>query len=563
MAGGSGAWLGYSGRMFTTSAPDRGASRSTPASKPFRRSVSPSVARSNWGESTDTLAQSIRSRMAGVTGNRKEREILALIEPIAGEQLTQLIAEVGLTRLLDKFQGRELRRLIYHLALNLPNVGRVGLLDAVAADRRLRRRLAVAMRGAATGAGLEGSAAELIEELSQVEDKDPDVHEKMPEYEHARLVDYISRRGRGDEVDAAMNALGVDVPGGRVVGPWDLNEANERDLVRRYGDGRGVLLPYGGFNPDAEPLILVHGFWGSPTEMRSIIESYLGDASKQVYLFFYADRRNSLEHSSERLAAQLAGLAERLARDQFGNPKRGEAAKKPTIQIIAHSMGGIVSKAAINTMTEPGWFDQEPKELGPREPTIDRYASVALTAIDTPWTGGAPGIGTDSVFGGVPRRTAFIDMYNKSPFMQQLHSVPVADNVAIRHLEAAKNKKRGFNTRGMLDLGDKGDEKKKVRLEFVRDFMVNEEAYISIDPVTGREVFNSDRLGIDPKVSRSLVNQLLALRSSQAYPELKAAVTPDMSLEALEALLRAQLPELPGTHGSTLHEPETIAELRW
>ena len=51
--------------------------------------------------------------------------------------------------------------------------------------------------------------------------------------------------------------------------------------------------------------------------------------------------------------------------------------------------------------------------------------------------------------------------------------------------------------------------------------------------------------------------------AGELLPRRKSDVTQDMDLEALETLLREHIPELPGTHTSTLHEPETIAELRW
>lgn len=153
--------------------------------------------------------------------------------------------------------------------------------------------------------------------------------------------------------------LAPGVPGGRVL-PCDLSKIDEDQLLR---GGRAALYPIGDgpgdFDPQAEPVVLVHGLNGDPVDLQAVADRLRG-TGKQLYVLCYDDegRRTSLNGLD--LSTELRGLVRCIGR---GRP----------LSIVAHSMGGIVSRQALNDLTAAGG--------------IDAFDRVRLVAVDTPWHG--------------------------------------------------------------------------------------------------------------------------------------------------------------------------------
>lgn len=156
---------------------------------------------------------------------------------------------------------------------------------------------------------------------------------------------------------------------GPILERGQLDEATEAQLVASHG-GTGVLAAYRGFDPDRPPVVLVHGVDGAPEDLADVADE-LDRRGMQVLFFAYDDRGTRTHASGDQLASELEGL-----RDLY---EEGQS-----IDIVAHSMGGIVTRAALNTLQQPGWMSGDAAtDANPRA----GFDSVRVRALDTAWTG--------------------------------------------------------------------------------------------------------------------------------------------------------------------------------
>ncbi len=140
-------------------------------------------------------------------------------------------------------------------------------------------------------------------------------------------------------------------------------------------------------------LVLVHGIDGTPRDFRALIAGI--DRSRyDVWLFYYPSGL-----SLDQLGYALALAVGRLA----------AASKAPDVRvaIVAHSMGGLVARRAVNELCRDG-----------RPSYLRMFASF-----DTPYGG------VESVAGAVKRRAelvpSWIDVAAESPFLTRLHATPL------------------------------------------------------------------------------------------------------------------------------------------
>ncbi len=140
-------------------------------------------------------------------------------------------------------------------------------------------------------------------------------------------------------------------------------------------------------------LVLVHGIDGTPRDFRTLIENI--DRSRyQIWLFYYPSGLRL-----DQLGLALAQSVQRLA--------GFEAARNPRVAIVAHSMGGLVGRRAVNELCKGG-----------KPPYLRVYASF-----DTPYGG------VESAAGAVKRGTelvpSWIDVAAGSPFLTRLYQTPI------------------------------------------------------------------------------------------------------------------------------------------
>ncbi len=140
-------------------------------------------------------------------------------------------------------------------------------------------------------------------------------------------------------------------------------------------------------------VVLVHGIDGTPRDFRTLIPS-LDRSRYQIWLFYYPSGLRL-----DQVGAILAHGVERLAAEG--------RAKDLRVAIVAHSMGGLVGRRAVNEICKSG-----------KPPYLRLYASF-----DTPYGG------VESAAGAVKRGTelvpSWVDVASGSPFLTHLYETPL------------------------------------------------------------------------------------------------------------------------------------------
>lgn len=176
-----------------------------------------------------------------------------------------------------------------------------------------------------------------------------------------------------------IGALGGKAPGtrpttwvGPVLSPRDLEEATESRLLDEAGF-EARILPYRSFDARKRPVLLVHGIDGAGGHLRDLADGFVAKG-RQVFFVLYDDRGTLTHESGHAVARALVRL-----RDEH-------YAKGASLDIVAHSMGGVVARAALNTLQDPSWMgDDSGVERAPRA----GFGPIRLRTVDTPWDGGA------------------------------------------------------------------------------------------------------------------------------------------------------------------------------
>lgn len=105
------------------------------------------------------------------------------------------------------------------------------------------------------------------------------------------------------------------------------------DFLQKLGVGLYFLQPY---DPDKLPVIFVYGISGSPQDWRPMIEAL--DTTKVQPWFFHYPGGMRAERSANGLVSAMLMLKQKY---QF-----------PKLAIVAHSMGGVVTRGAIQRVVE-------------------------------------------------------------------------------------------------------------------------------------------------------------------------------------------------------------------
>ncbi|UYL09132.1 alpha/beta hydrolase [Bdellovibrio sp. SKB1291214] len=172
---------------------------------------------------------------------------------------------------------------------------------------------------------------------------------------------------------------------------------DERKLLGPRYEGR--LVPLAQMNQLTESdsddtMIFIHGRSGSIKNFTQLLLNTPKFSDYQLYYFAYDDLHRSLKRSAGDLALNILKL------------------KSPRITIIAHSMGGLIAREALNTLTRAGHNEHLPQ--------------IRVISIDSPWQGGSSVNGKhkganldDMVEYFMP--AALADLRSSSDFFQQLY----------------------------------------------------------------------------------------------------------------------------------------------
>ncbi|MDH5426782.1 MAG: alpha/beta hydrolase [Nitrospirota bacterium] len=166
-------------------------------------------------------------------------------------------------------------------------------------------------------------------------------------------------------------------------------------FLREVGGGVFFLEP---FDPQKIPVVFVHGAGGNPSEWSSLID-HLDRTRYQPWVFYYP--------SGLRLNLCAEFLVKTLRKVLVGNTLNNEK-----IVVIAHSMGGLVSRSLVNMIVEKD---------------VEQKIRVLFLTISTPWGGHeAAQMGVDYAPAVIP---SWIDMIPNSPYQQALFQTPLSSQI--------------------------------------------------------------------------------------------------------------------------------------
>lgn len=330
----------------------------------------------------------------------------------------------------------------------------------------------------------------------------------------------------------------------RPLDPSGLDEATEKARVAENG-GRGLLLPYLRFDPEAAPYVLVHGLMDSAASLRPLADRIDAAGGRQVYLFLYDDAGRYLDRTGDDLARELVRVSSASA-----------SAGPPAVRIVAHSMGGIVARCAMCSLVDPEWFPEmsaDPDAPAPLRGTslaevagirldrshVDAFSRVDLLAIDTPWQGF-----TDlrvEVRNKMEREASYVDMVAGSALFAALYATKLPPTFTLNYVEA-DNVAAGESPDKIVAFGELGDE----AVDSIKHFFAGEEG------------------ALDQQIR--LRNQIRSLEAEADFPALEAALHAEatsgrLSPDRFRALIAQAIPKLPGSHTSILRHPGLFDEI--
>jgi hypothetical protein len=167
---------------------------------------------------------------------------------------------------------------------------------------------------------------------------------------------------------AGQRIARVSTAGGEIPVVGAMSEGEEARQIAAHGGP--TIVSYGPFDPRREPVVLVHGMGGSGAELTKMADA-LRAAGKQVLVFFYDDRGVSAAVSGASFAHALIGL-------------RARCPQQERLDIVAHSFGGIVTRAALSSLENPRWLDPNAECAAvPRA----GFSAIRVRTLDTPWQG--------------------------------------------------------------------------------------------------------------------------------------------------------------------------------
>jgi pimeloyl-ACP methyl ester carboxylesterase len=306
-----------------------------------------------------------------------------------------------------------------------------------------------------------------------------------------------------------------------------LTHAEEQQLVA-LNQGRGVLLPFGAVHSASKLVVLVHGRNGLAGDFERLLDRLSADPAKQVCVFLYDDLGKYLDRAGAELAAALVKLQATFFKHQ-----------QPKLEIIAHSMGGVVGRSALNALVQPNWFTPQARlhDVFGLPPANSVFQSVRLIAIDTPWHGFGPAPPALRTL--LPFETSLVDLTSTSPLLARVNRIELPPTFSM-HLVEADQRAAGLAPDAIKGLGDLNDD----------DTFRVERSLLGTAPIDDRP---------------DLQNELRALEASNHFARLQRVLreqagTAEFSRARFQDLLVREgvISRFAGSHRSVLENPDLI-----
>jgi len=169
------------------------------------------------------------------------------------------------------------------------------------------------------------------------------------------------------EAERRLNLLRAEVERARA---RPVHCPDDRPALFAVTDGEGR------FAPEREPLVVVHGYGGTPLDLQALVSRFRG--TRQVYVVCYESERRTVYQNGRALAQSLLALERQIGRGR-------------DLTIVAHSLGGVVTRLGLAYL-------KTGRALG-------RFGTIDVYAVDTPWHGyvGPSDRGFDRVLFGLVR----------------------------------------------------------------------------------------------------------------------------------------------------------------
>lgn len=269
---------------------------------------------------------------------------------------------------------------------------------------------------------------------------------------------------------------------------------------------QGAILPLHAEEESAStraiPLVLVHGINGRPQDMQALVQRFRNDKRYQLYIFAYDDMGRRTSENGLDLSRELTEIASHTV---------GE------LIIVAHSMGGLVTRVALNNLGPA--LERIQPELRPR---------LRVLTVDSPWHGfsGPPDRGISRLMMAMVRPMlpdGLEDMRAESEMFQTLYDTDLPPDTELRLAFAAEGDGILYWGEGKL-----------------------------LDLVAGLTSAGPSYEAKDPQVR----NFWRALQASKDYAAFAAGLRSSHSRAEVEAALAAHFPVFPGDHTGVLAEQQ-------
>lgn len=181
------------------------------------------------------------------------------------------------------------------------------------------------------------------------------------------------------------------------------------EALKRQGESRFLgpngsprLVKLSPFNPQGEAVVFIHGIMGDPANQEALIREAQAQG-KQVYVMAYDTMSFGASRNSEGFARELERLSASGVRD---------------VTVVAHSLGGMTSKGALDRLTDA-------------HGRIAAFDAIRFVAVGVPWGGVSAANLASYVLAGRPELAFARDLGPDSTYWSQVVATPFSSQVTF------------------------------------------------------------------------------------------------------------------------------------